>query len=35
MALKKKGVAEPIEIVEVEADETGKIKVKGHKKNKA
>jgi hypothetical protein len=34
MALKKKGIAEPIEIIEVEADEQGKIKVKG-KKNKS
>jgi hypothetical protein len=34
MALKKKGVVTPIEVVEIEADEQGKIKVKG-KKNKS
>jgi hypothetical protein len=32
MAIKKKGVIQPIEVVEVETDETGKIKVKGKKK---
>jgi hypothetical protein len=32
MALKKKGIAQPIEVVEIETDEMGKIKVKGKKK---
>ena len=34
MPIKKKGVVIPIEVVEVEADEQGKIKVKS-KKNKS
>lgn len=34
MALKKKGIVTPIEVVEVESDEQGKIKIKGKKKSK-
>ena len=34
MAIKKKGVAEPIEVVEIEIDDSGKIKVKSKKKSK-
>lgn len=32
MSLRKKGVVEPIEVVEVESDEKGKIIVKNKKK---
>lgn len=32
MALKKKGVVQPIEVVQIEEDEQGKIKIKGKKK---
>jgi hypothetical protein len=34
MALRKKGTTERIEVVEVETDDSGKIKVKGKKKSK-
>jgi hypothetical protein len=32
MALKKKGIAQPLEVVQIEEDEKGKIKIKGKKK---